>query len=143
MTRYAIAVLAASIGSMGLSAQSDDLNSRIRDALDMARPALLAHVKAASKNATRAGELSLLLLAALHDGVPSDDAIMAKAIRKLGKAKIKQTYDLALRLLVLEACPTFPDRDEDRQAGHQAAAQPPQSSEGCIPVPHRSRRRGI
>src|SRR5690606_32238484 len=82
----------------------------INDALDMARPALVAHLKDACKSSTRAGELSLLVLAALHDGMPVDDPVLAKAIEKLAKAKPRQTYDLALRLIVLEACPTFPHR---------------------------------
>lgn len=78
----------------------------------MARPALLAHLKTASKGATRTGELSLLVLAGIHDGVPVTDPALAGAIKKLAKGKPSQTYDLALRLIVLEACPTFPKRME-------------------------------
>ena len=37
---------------------------------------------------------------------------MKRALARLGKAKPKQTYDIALRLLVLEACPVFPDREK-------------------------------
>lgn len=92
--------------------QDDDLRAKIQDALELARPALLAHLHAAHTSATRAGELALLCLAALHDGVPADDATLAKALKRLAKADADQTYDLALRLMVLEACPTFPDRDD-------------------------------
>jgi len=92
--------------------QNADLRSKINDALDMARPALLAHLKEASKHGTRPGELALLALAALHDGVPRDAKELDAALERLAKAKPDQTYDLALRLLVCEACPTFPDRDD-------------------------------
>ncbi|MEZ6037980.1 MAG: hypothetical protein R3F29_10895 [Planctomycetota bacterium] len=94
-----------------VSAQDADLRDRINQALDMARPALLEHLEATTRG-TRPGELALLLLAALHDGISVDDPVMKKAIGKLQKARPEQTYDIALRLLVLEACPTFPDRDD-------------------------------
>lgn len=95
-----------------MTAQDADLRSKINDALDSARPALLDHLKEAVRSTTRAGELALLVLAALHDEVPVDDEVLSRAIERLAKAKPDQTYDLALRLLVLEACPTFPDRDQ-------------------------------
>lgn len=84
-------------------AQSPDLRSKIDDALDMARPALLGHLKAASRGATRAGELGLLVLAGIHDGISVDEPALKAAIKKLSKARPHQTYDIALRLLVLEA----------------------------------------
>ncbi|MGK0157260.1 MAG: hypothetical protein ACI9SE_004238 [Neolewinella sp.] len=104
----AIAVIATGI----CSAQSADLRSKVHDALEMARPALTAHLKAAAKGATRTGELSLLVLAGIHDGIPVTDPALAAAIKKLAKGKPNQTYDIALRLIVLEACPTFPKRME-------------------------------
>ena len=109
-TQLLSSILSMVIGTC--AAQSAELRSRINDALDMARPALLAHLKAATTSSTRAGELSLLVLAAIHDGVSVDDAVLAAAIKKLAKAKPQQTYDVALRLIVMEACPTFPSRDE-------------------------------
>lgn len=102
------AVTLAAVGTC--SAQSPDLRSKINDALEMARPALIGHLKAASRGATRAGELALLVLAGIHDGIAVDEPALRAAIKKLSKARPHRTYDIALRLLVLEACPTFPDR---------------------------------
>ena len=93
-------------------AQSADLRSKINDALDMARPALIKHLKAAVRGSQRAGELSLLALAGIHDGIAVSDRTLAAAIDKLANAKPVQTYDIALRLIVLEACPTFPKRSQ-------------------------------
>ena len=106
--QFATFAIAACASAM--PAQDADLRSRIDDALDLARPALIAHLKAAVRASTRPGELALLVLAAIHDGVSMDDGSLQKAIRKLAKARPNQTYDLALRLLVIEACPAFPDR---------------------------------
>ncbi len=93
-------------------AQNADLRSKVNDALEMARPALIAHLRTAAKGSTRTGELSLLVLAGISDGIPVTDYALAAAIKKLAKAKPSQTYDIALRLIVLEACPTFPNRME-------------------------------
>lgn len=90
----------------------DTLTERIHHALDEARPALLAHLAEAAEPGTRAGELALLVLAAVHDGVPLTEKAMAAAVKSLGKAEPDQTYDVALRLLVLEACPEFPERSK-------------------------------
>ncbi|MFK7740427.1 MAG: hypothetical protein AB8H80_08885 [Planctomycetota bacterium] len=97
---------------MGQSPASKDLHSKVLDALELARPALLAHVRNAATGSTRSGELALVVLAALHDGIDPRHADMAKAIKKLAKAKPNQTYDIALRLIVLDACPSFPDRSK-------------------------------
>lgn len=93
-------------------AQSADLRSKINDALDMARPALINHLKASVRSSQRVGELSLLVLAGIHDGIVVSDRTLAAAINKLAKAKPTETYDIALRLIVLEACPTFPNRSQ-------------------------------
>ena len=90
----------------------NDLREQINHALDQARPALLDHLRAATHENTRIGELALLLLAAIHDGVDAEDPALVAAVKRLAKAKPDDTYDLALRLLVLEASPTFPDRLE-------------------------------
>ena len=95
-----------------LPAQSPVLQQQIQAALTQARPALTAHLKAAVRGATRPGELALLVLAGIHDGVPASDPALGKAIERLAKARPSQTYDIALRLVVLDACPTFPDRME-------------------------------
>lgn len=100
------------LGLAAVAPSQDDLRADIDNALDKARPALLAHVKAADNITTRSGELALLLLAAIHDGVPADDPAFASAMRRLAKHELDQTYDLSLRLLVLEAWPAFPDRLE-------------------------------
>lgn len=107
MFRFALAALACPL----LLAQ-DDLRQRVNDALTAARPALLDHLQAATQPETRPGELALLVLAALHDGVDSKDPILSKAVQRLAKADPDETYDVALRLMVLEAHPDFPDRDK-------------------------------
>lgn len=101
---FALAALAAAVPAQ------DELAAQITRALDEARPALLAHLAAAAEPTTRPGELALVVLAGVHDGVPSTDKVMAKAQKRLAAAKPDQTYDLALRLLVLEACADFPER---------------------------------
>ena len=88
----------------------NDLHQRVDAALKKARPALLAHLAAATVEGSP-GELALITLAAVHDGVPTDNKVMAKALQKLAKAKPELTYDIALRLLVLEACPDVPERE--------------------------------
>ncbi len=93
-----------------LSAQGD-LDADVRHALDAARPALMAHLRAVTDDG-RPGELALLLLAAVHDGVDPADKVFDKAVKRLQKANPGQTYDLALRLLVLEALPSFPEREK-------------------------------
>jgi hypothetical protein len=70
----------------------------------------LEHLRAAAQGHTRIGELALLLLAAIHDGVDRDDPVIVAAAKRLANADAAQTYDLALRLMVLEALPTIPDR---------------------------------
>ncbi len=101
-------IFAFALGAAAIA--QDDLTARINHALDEARPALLAHLHEACGEGTRAGELALVLLAAVHDGVPVTHKTMVTAMKRLAAAKPDQTYDVALRLLVLEACPEFPDR---------------------------------
>ena len=90
----------------------DVLQEKINHALEEARPALLGHLRATSNRAIRPGELALIVLAAIHDGVDATEEALVGAIERLAKAKPDETYDLALRLLVLEAWPQFPDRVE-------------------------------
>lgn len=109
-----VAVLALAVGGwigVTANAQSSELRQRIGEALEQARPALLAHLAAARGSDMRCGALALLVLAALHDGVPASEPTLARAIARLRHAEPNQTYDVALRLTVLAACPTFPDRD--------------------------------
>ncbi|MBL9077226.1 MAG: hypothetical protein JNL08_06975 [Planctomycetes bacterium] len=87
-----------------------DLDADVRQALDAARPALMAHLREVAEQPSRPGELALLTLAAIHDGIAADDEVLGRAIARLAKAQVDQTYDLALRLCVLEAWPAFPDR---------------------------------
>jgi hypothetical protein len=93
------------------AAAQDTLDADVRHALDNARPALLGHLREVA-GGSRHGELALVLLAAIHDGVDESDKVFAEAVRRLHKAHPDQTYDLALRLLVLEAMPSFPDREK-------------------------------
>lgn len=82
----------------------DGLEARIQQALERARQPLL-QLLADPLVQGRPGELALLCLAALHDGVPLDDPVLVKALALLAKAKVDDTYTLALRLLVAEAHP--------------------------------------
>ncbi len=86
------------------------LAERVAQALDDARPALLAHLAETTAHPGRAGELALVLLAATHDGVDPKDKRFATAVERLAAADAGGTYDLALRLMVMEAVPDFPDR---------------------------------
>ncbi len=108
--RLASWILAASAAGACVG-QDEDLQRQIQRALADARPALSEHLDDARRSGTRPGELALLCLAGLHDGMDPDRAPLQRALARLGKAKPSQTYDLALRLLVLEACSTFPDRE--------------------------------
>jgi hypothetical protein len=108
----AVAAVAALLAA-ALPAQLDrrDLEDRVQQTLAAARPALLAHLRAAaSERATRPGELALVTLAAVHDGI--DEAQLRDALKALAAATPDQTYDLALRLMVAEACPALPRREE-------------------------------
>ncbi len=95
-----------------LASAQDTLRERINHALEQAGPALLAHLKAASDPSKRTGELALAVLAGVHDGLDLQNEVFAKAVQRLAKAKPSETYDLALRLMVCEAFPAFPDRDD-------------------------------
>ncbi|MEO6595117.1 MAG: hypothetical protein ABIP94_10235 [Planctomycetota bacterium] len=68
------------------------------------------HLRTATSRTSRIGELALLLLAATHDGVDAADPTFAAAAKRLAKANANDTYDLALRLMVLEVVPTVPGR---------------------------------
>ncbi|HEX5052926.1 MAG TPA: prenyltransferase/squalene oxidase repeat-containing protein [Planctomycetota bacterium] len=89
-----------------------ELQAQIDRALAQARPALMDHLKAATRRSARIGELALLVLASIHDGVDAADPTFVAASKRLAKANANDTYDLALRLMVLEAAPTMPDRLE-------------------------------
>lgn len=106
-------LLACSLLSFAVSSPAQDaLRADIDQALDRARPALVGHLKAADNITTRSGELALLLLAAIHDGVPADDPVVVSALRNLAARDVDQTYDCALRILVLEVAPQVPKRLE-------------------------------
>jgi hypothetical protein len=89
----------------------DTLRERVNRALDDARPALLAHLRAASNSVVRPGELALVVLAGVHDGLDLQNEVFAKAVQRLARANPEETYDLALRLMVCEAFAAFPDRE--------------------------------
>jgi len=108
--RTPLALLA--LAAAPCAAQDAALERQIQRTLENARPALVDHLEEATRRDKRAGELALLCLAGLHDGLPADGPPLKRALARLGKAKPKQTYDLALRLLVLQACPTFPGREK-------------------------------
>lgn len=114
--RSTSAFFALQLAPATLLAQDEALQSDINHALDNARPALLAHLDNAAKRHVRPGALALVLMAALHDGVDPADKRMQKAVDRLSKANCEQTYDLALRLMVMELTPTFPDRLEQARA---------------------------
>ncbi|MBK8097539.1 MAG: hypothetical protein IPK26_10545 [Planctomycetes bacterium] len=87
-------------------AQAPPLADRVATALTNARPALLGHLAKVD-----GGMLALSCLAALHDGVPTDDPVFAKALQRLAKHELEDTYDLALRLMVLAEASDLPDRE--------------------------------
>lgn len=98
------------LGSLaGISADSshDDLEQRIERALRRARPALLRALSQTQGNA-----LTLVCLAGVHDGLGSSEAAFARAIRRVARLQTSGTYAPALRLMVAEGYPDFPDRQE-------------------------------
>ncbi len=106
-----LSVLAAFCLAAPAWGQTPELQRRIDHALDQARPALLRHLRAAREPSVRSGQLALLLLAAIHDGVPADDEAFVAGLAALTKARLDQCYDLSLRLLVFEALPRSEERD--------------------------------
>src|SRR5689334_8932978 len=110
LARFAVLALSSLLPPV-LPAQADALREKVSQALDLARPALMAHLRELGDGGVgRPGELALVVLAAIHDGVPASDPVFDKALRRLANSNPTETYDLALRLIVNEACPTFPDR---------------------------------
>lgn len=101
-----------SFGSSGLRGQSATLQSDIDHALDSARPALLKHLDHANGPHVRTGALALVLLAATHDGIDTREPIYEKAVDRLISARCVQTYDIALRLMVLQLLPNVKERRE-------------------------------
>jgi hypothetical protein len=99
------------LGAAPCAAQDDQLQAQVQRALAAARPALQQHLKAATRRTPRPGELALLCLAGIHDGMATDEPPLKKALAQLWKGRPDQTYDLALRLLVLEACTDFAGRE--------------------------------
>jgi hypothetical protein len=106
--RLVVCALVPAIGA----AQADPLGERIQQALDSARPALVSHLRQALDQPTSAGQLGLLCLAALHDGMEPPAPPLADALARLLRfaSNELQTYDLALRLLVLEVHAQAPER---------------------------------
>jgi hypothetical protein len=87
------------------------LETRIRKALERARPAMLAM----SKN-TSGGVHALLCLAMAHDDLTLDVPQFAAAIERLERTKLTNTYDLACRLMVMAKLREYPKR---RSAGRR------------------------
>ncbi len=106
----------AGLALAGAVRGQDTLHERVHAALDEARPALVAHLDAASEPSTRPGELALVVLAGAHDGLDLQHAVFARAVKRLAKANPNDTYDLALRLMVCESLPGFPERDDVAKA---------------------------
>lgn len=105
-------------GVVMAQAGKDELQERINRALDQARPALLFHLRDVVAASGRCGEVGLLCLAALHDGLDPAEPPLADALQFLLRfdSKPLETYDLALRLLVLEVWGAAPDRDKIAKA---------------------------
>lgn len=103
---------AAPAGAAAAAQDPAKLAERVAQALDDARPALLAHLQEATARRNRAGELALVLLAATHDGVDPKDKRFVAAVDELADANALGAYDLALRLMVMEALPDFPGRKQ-------------------------------
>lgn len=96
----------------------DELQERINRALDQARPALVFHLRDVVAASGRCGEVGLVCLAALHEGMDPTQPPLADALQFLLRfdSKPLETYDLALRLLVLEVWGAAPDRDKIAKA---------------------------
>jgi hypothetical protein len=109
-----VAIAATAVGRAqgGGDALARALRERVAAALVAARPALLAHLHELSAGPARAGELALMVLAAIHDGIDPADPVLARAVGRLFAAEVRETYDVALRLLVAEVLPTDPARQE-------------------------------
>ncbi|MCA8950912.1 MAG: hypothetical protein KDE27_15515 [Planctomycetes bacterium] len=105
-------LLAPLLWAGGLGAQSAEFRDRVGQALDDARPALMGHLAQSCGKHVRPGQLALVMLAAIDDGVERTDPVFERAVARLAKANCNQTYDLALRLMVVQALPDFPDRVE-------------------------------
>lgn len=101
ISRLAAALLAVA----SLAAQDRSLQERIDHALDEARPALLTHLREAVEGGERGGLTALLLLAAIHDGVAENEPRFAAALTAMTESRSEECYDLALRLMVLQALP--------------------------------------
>ncbi|MHC4814970.1 MAG: prenyltransferase/squalene oxidase repeat-containing protein [Planctomycetota bacterium] len=86
--------------------QGDELEQKVQAALERARPVLIKHL-----GQQRKGVRALLCLAALHDGVPTDNKALVHAIRRLSKVRFIGTYEAAIRLMVMAEHPAFPRRD--------------------------------
>lgn len=91
-----------------LAAQGEGLDARIKTALDQARKPLLAHLS--NQTDASPGMRALLCLAALHDGVAPENLPLSLGLARLASANCEQTYDLSLRLMVMEFWPDYPDR---------------------------------
>ncbi|MCR9244207.1 MAG: hypothetical protein NXI31_04190 [bacterium] len=102
----------AKSGSAGAGASKidDELQSDVEQALDLARGAILAHLDKAAGKHVRPGVLALVMLAAIHDGVDQSEKGFVRAVKRLSNARCAQTYDIALRLMVMQDLPAFPDR---------------------------------
>jgi hypothetical protein len=103
MARLLAPILAAA-AALAPPAQ-DALVADVQAALDRARPALRKHLAQA-----RGGPLALVCLAALHDEFAHDDPALSAAIRRLRGTNLATTYELALRLMAMEAMPEYPRR---------------------------------
>ena len=94
-----------------MDAQDLGSDASIRQALDKARPALMHHLRnQLDGRGGSPGQLALLCLAALHDGVLPSDEVLSRALDRLANANCSETYETALRLMVMEYWDQFPDR---------------------------------
>ena len=66
-----------------LPGQEPEFDARVKAALDRGRPVLLKKLSRGT-----GGELALLCLAAVHDGVPRDNKVLVKAMKKLSRIKL-------------------------------------------------------
>lgn len=107
------------IGLTAIAPAQVSLAERVQLALQKARPALLLQLDDSVQD-THAVMLGLSCLAAVHDGVPFDDPHQQPALERLAKVQTVVTQELALRLLVAEACEQFPGRMDLAAADLQA-----------------------
>ena len=107
MVRAFHVVLGLALAPLAAAQMADnrEFNRRVAAALDKSQPILIEQLKAASMS-----RLALVCLAAVHDEVSPRNPVFANAIKRLERSRIRDTYGLSLRLMVMADFPAYPNR---------------------------------